>query len=631
MKNIFGYITIAALCALLAGGCEKREAMAGTGGVYEPDTDGTGYIVMSDNGLTVEFDGERVNDSEQGSPATRAGENPDTADFWVEIIDTETEQPAIARFKYGERGSEPIELPFGTYYIRAYSGDKYKVEGESFWDGDGKGQPSWAGQSRPFALSRQHTKDNPYEAGNITCTMQTVKVSLVLEKALAARFNADKTNITVAISEDDRYDASHPKHSVEYKNTGHRYGLAELDKSHKITTVERESDICYLSVMNEAGGNAMFVYIDTEFTELEGTVRPLEMALTIASPESGVQSGQWRKITLYLDAVDEETGRITIGAQIETWVYNEEVVVDASSKVAEFGERVIMDMDPQMLRVGSDDFDLHTGVVNQLSYNADGQFIGMSRIDIKNNAGGQIDRFMVNISTQNTSFASFLGSLKMNGEWINLLSSDSDEACAQLYGWGFPRKGTIQEYGSESFQFSIKSLLDRLYVYQGRHEVGMAVVSGDYYYRADLILNVAGGSDAPAGDAPSIVWVGHNIDQRYDVTEGLQVQVTVEAPAGIKEFMVEIEGALREDLPSVGLVEEFSLVNPDLYKEGLGKSIEQLGFPIGDDVLNRTQVGFDISDFMVLLGTFYGNNDFRLTVTDNNGKTTTKTVMLHVN
>ena len=644
MKNIFRFMMTALVCAAIAGGCEKREVMAGAGDGYGADGTGTGYLVLSAGGLTVEFDGERVNDAEQGaqSAQTRAGETPELNDFWIEIIDTETEQLAVARFKYGEYkygelGSEPIAVPYGNYCIRAYSGDKYEVEGTAFWAGDGKGQPSWAGQSTSFNITRDHTKERPYNAGDIKCTMQTVKVTLVLEKALAERFNPDKTAIKVAILDADRYeDGNHP-HSVKYTNMEHPYGLAELDKiSHAIASEERASDISYLAVINEDGGNAMFVYIDTEFTEADGTATHLQLPLTIAGKEKGVQPGQWRKITLYLDAVDEETGRITIGAKIETWVYDEEVVVDVAQAVVDLGERVIMDMDPQMLCISSADFDLRDGQVNEISsYTSDGKYSGSARFGIVNNTDQPIERFLVNITSQNSLFSSFL---KTNGitDWLDIMSDTSgSNSYVELYGYGFPRRSKIQEYGSEGFEFSLEGLMNKLYNYPGRHDVSIAVVNGEFYYRADLKLNVTnnGGTvtPPPAGGAPSIVWVDHNIDQRYEVTDDLQVEVSVDAPAGIKEFMVEIDGALRDDLPSVGLVEEFSLVNPDKYKEGLGTSIEGLGFPIGNNVLNKTHVGFDISDFMVLLGSFYGNNDFRLTVTDNNGVTVTKTVMLYVN
>lgn len=640
MKNIFKIALTALLCAVVFGGCEKREILAGTGG-HGDRGDGIGYLVFAGSGVSVEFDGERVSDSGQGdptTPTTRAAENPDVDEFWVEIV---AEDGSIVGepFKYKDRGEEPIAVAYGTYTVRAYSGDKYKVEGDVFWENDADAsQPSWGGE-QTVTIEAENTEDNPKQVDTITCKMQTVKVTLVLEQALAARFNADKTEIRVVISDDNRYNESNPgNHTATYTNDlPHQYGLAEMDTAHTITKMERESTVSYMNTVAEEG-NAMFVYIKTKFKDDDEMVseRDLELTIDIAEKDSGVQPGQWRKISLFLSAVNEETGRIVIGATIEDWVYDAEVTVDNADAVAELGERVIKDIDPSVLRMSSSDFDIRDGHVTEISsYDSAGNFTGSATLKIENNSGEPVERFRVNISSQNSGFANFLQNNKMNDVWVDML--EFSDARSTLKGWGFPVLG---ERNEKTISFDLKNLMDYLYDYPGRHDVSVAVVCGEYYYRADLNLNVVlssggdvGGNDGPGGDsgeAPSIVWVDHDIDKRYDVTDDLQVQVKVTAPAGIKEFMVEIDGALKDDLESVGLVEKFSLVSPEQYKEGLGKSLKGLGFPVGSEVENKTEVGFDISDFMVLLGSFYGNNDFKLTVTDNNGQTISKTVMLYV-
>lgn len=629
---------MAAVSAAVFFGCERREVMAGNDGFDGDDivTDAgdTGYIVVSGDCLTVEFDAERVGTTEPGAPSTRADEGPDTGRFWVEIIDASTQQ-TVMRSRLAEIGGEPIEVKLGSYYVRAYSGDSYEVAGSAFWAGDADcSQPSWAGDGKPFVITRDDTKEHPHDAGAIVCTMQTVKVTVMLEKALAARFRADKTDITVAVTGDEEYTAG-SGNSVVFRNDVHRYGLAELSED-KLSAgfIERESDICYM-VAGESQ-TAMFVNIKTEFLEVnedDGVSVWRDLDMTIPVAREGVGAGQWRKITLFLDAAAaEQTGRIVIGATIETWVYDEEVPVYADEQTAMLGEQVIMDMDPRFLRLYSDDFDLSGSRVRELAYTADGVLIGSARVGLYNDTGSAAESFMVRISTQNEAFASILTTLGMNGVWTEIMDSGAavDDARSQLHEWGFPRKSAVEAAGSKGFAFELNGLLGRLYDYPGRHDVSLAVVSGEYCSRAELALNVAGGDAAVPAAAPTIEWVGYDIDSRYTVKEGLQVKVEVSAPAGIRDFMVEIKGALRGDLPSVGLVEEFNLVDPDASKEGLSGSLEELGFPTGDNVRNKTAVGFDISDFMLLLGTFRGENDFCLTVTDNNGRTTSKTVMLLV-
>ena len=54
-----------------------------------------------------------------------------------------------------------------------------------------------------------------------------------------------------------------------------------------------------------------------------------------------------------------------------------------------------------------------------------------------------------------------------------------------------------------------------------------------------------------------------------------------------------------------------------------------MGFPVGDQVLNQTRVEFSITQFLSLLKiTGKGMHDFVLSVTDNEGKVTEKTLML---
>ena len=129
--------------------------------------------------------------------------------------------------------------------------------------------------------------------------------------------------------------------------------------------------------------------------------------------------------------------------------------------------------------------------------------------------------------------------------------------------------------------------------------------------------------------APAIEWIGHDIRKRYRAVEGLDARIRVTAPAGIRSFAVRIvsEKVLTpEVLESVGLRSEFDLTHP----ADLQEMLEALGFPTGDAVTDRSEVSFDITQFMgliPLLGS--GDSDFVLTVIDNEGQPTTETVMVY--
>lgn len=107
-----------------------------------------------------------------------------------------------------------------------------------------------------------------------------------------------------------------------------------------------------------------------------------------------------------------------------------------------------------------------------------------------------------------------------------------------------------------------------------------------------------------------------------DVPEAI---VNIVATRGIAHFVVKIRTdneefgqALEELLPT-----EFDLAYPGDYEE----IFQELGFPTGSQVIDATEVTFDISLFVPLLGSFPGTHSFTLSVTDNAGYALTKTLV----
>ena len=153
-----------------------------------------------------------------------------------------------------------------------------------------------------------------------------------------------------------------------------------------------------------------------------------------------------------------------------------------------------------------------------------------------------------------------------------------------------------------------------------------------------------GGNDTPATPAedPSIVWDGHDISKREQIVNGLGVDLLISASKGIKEFYVKIESAslTPEELAGVGLCDILDLCYPsksyDSNNPGVYIDVEEplrgLGFAVGDEVVNKTFVKLSITQFMGVLvgvsGSDLKNHDFVLTVVDNEGNTTVKTLML---
>ena len=145
----------------------------------------------------------------------------------------------------------------------------------------------------------------------------------------------------------------------------------------------------------------------------------------------------------------------------------------------------------------------------------------------------------------------------------------------------------------------------------------------------------------PAED-PSIVWDKHDISKREPIVGGLEVDLLVSASKGIKEFYVKIESAslTPAELAGVGLCDVLNLCNPKQSYDSNNPSVfidveeplRGLGFAVADEVVNKTFVKLSITQFMGVLqavsGTDLKNHDFVITVTDNEGNTTVKTLML---
>ena len=131
------------------------------------------------------------------------------------------------------------------------------------------------------------------------------------------------------------------------------------------------------------------------------------------------------------------------------------------------------------------------------------------------------------------------------------------------------------------------------------------------------------------------------MSKRYSITDDLTVELVITASAGIKEFTVLIDSEVLtpKELKGVNLCNLLNLVNPEASIDTTNpdntdtskvrESLINLGFPVGDQVYNQTRVDFSITQFLGLLKiTGTGLHDFILTVTDNDGKVTEKTLML---
>lgn len=116
-----------------------------------------------------------------------------------------------------------------------------------------------------------------------------------------------------------------------------------------------------------------------------------------------------------------------------------------------------------------------------------------------------------------------------------------------------------------------------------------------------------------------------DIDQTQTITGATTLIVGIEAPAGIQNLKVTISSD-NEEFGAIGAsFGTFDLANPG-DKESM---IAELGLPYGTAVKDKTELDFDISTFTALL-TFEGTHTFYIAVTDNQGKTESKSLVINV-
>lgn len=575
MKTLFKYFAAIGLAAATVACVNEEPKIDPT---PEPPVDGrdVGTLVLDGSfGLVVESRNEEI-DNTPGAE-TRANGNTDVDTYTVKIINTDKGSEEVASFLYGNRPTEPIELPVGNYALKVFSGDTP----DTAWEGEAD-TPTY-GIEKAFRIS----KGQRTELGTLTCRPLSVKVTVAYRQSLYELLSAD-TSADVELS---------GEHSLLFAKDEKKAGYLR-----PLFTGDKE--------------NALVLYLTTVYEGKQITRQPIKVT-------NNAKAGEWRKITIYLE--NGESGSVIINAEIETWVNGETIDVDVQ-QLATIGEATIPDVDdpdaPKVVWSKSDEPIRDKVVLTDDSYNEDGYYLGDANVTV--HAKDPMQRFMLEVESDNADVKALLEENELTGE-VDLFTV-SGKARSRLRLWGFP----TMNLNVTDRTFDLAPLVKVIFDYEGTHTFRMTVTDErNRRSTTELIfeVNKSGGAD------PNIRWIGNDIDMRHDVVDGLQVEIRITATKGIRSLMVEISGALGAGLPDVNLVNRFDLVDPEAYQPGLSNTLgkDGLGFPVGDEVRNQTSILFPITTFMPLMGSFKGDTDFKLTVTDNEGNTIAKTVMLHVN
>ena len=144
--------------------------------------------------------------------------------------------------------------------------------------------------------------------------------------------------------------------------------------------------------------------------------------------------------------------------------------------------------------------------------------------------------------------------------------------------------------------------------------------------------------------APTVSIVGDGIDLavvqtiRLSEAESAHVQVNVAATGGIDKLLVEIASSSPTFLAALavmGMDREFDLANPGAELAGQLSTLAGL-LPYGDAVKNKTELPFDISNFISMIFAVTADEggdvtaEFKLTVHDAYNKSDSKTLKLNL-
>lgn len=536
-----------------------------------------GYLSL--NGLSVECVAdhkevvEEIGDKEmQATTGTTRTVDVNTFDCKITTADG---SKVISEFKYGNRPSERIELEAGDYLFIMSSGEIPGVAWEN---------PVY-GLTEKFSIIRKETT----ALTNLVCTLQNIQVSVTFSADLRAALS-DDTVTTITIG----------KNSMPF-------GIDETRSAHFFAP-EPLNDI--------------EVLVKGKYTpEGKNTASPFEMTATIKD----VKAGQYSDINFYIEYSGE--GGISIGATIDGWVVDESIIYDFSMLLS---ENVMPDDDDKptvILRDG----DITSPITLYASdFDGAGNYTKNIIIDIATQT--TIASLKVDISSTSSEFMTSLADYNIP-QSFDLCAAGSAAGALRLMGYAV----NDEVLGKASVSYDLTPQMKLLKAFDGSHTFGVTVTDEKGVETVQNVVIVIDNGN----NGPSIVWTGYDLSKRYSITDDLTVELVITASAGIKEFFVVIDSEVLTptELRGVGLCDQLNLVTPENSIDSenpdntdtsqVRDALINLGFAVGDQILNQTKVNLSITQFLGLLKvTGTGSHDFILTVTDNDGNTTEKTLML---
>ena len=587
MKTFSIILTAAITAILFAAGCVNEDPAYKKDPGTTPATDGNGYLSMTGMNMRVIYDDQTETQPDDTSgetikPRTRAEEaQPDVDRFIVEIIDAEgasVYKDTYANLQAQTAGTDgKMELPVGSYTMEVRSEEPASKLAE--WE-----HPVYFG-SRGFVIEKDKTNE---ELKEIVCTLNNIKVTVACSKDLADRL----TDATVS--------------SVTLGETSMVFAKGEV----------RAAYFTSLAELNTLKFNLSGAFADTPDT-------PLQFNKEIPN----VKAGQWRKITLVITYADK--GEIKFDIEVKNFVQDEEITIDGTANLWEPVFEEEPDRTAPAIEWPGHDLTQPFRITDSM-FDADGNCTEPFALNLT--APNGIESFVLTFSSTNTAFMDALTGIQIPHS-LDLCTTTQGPAYAILSGFGLPLGDKLR--GATAKQFDIAGQIPMLYAnpgFEGTHTFAYTLTDAKgLSTSAELRLEVSKSS----ATAPTVAWIGYNIDDQQVLTHDMKIDIDIQAPAGIKKFEVTIISEILEPLlEEMSIPAQFDLCNLDGETEPL---IKELGFPTNEEVRDKTAFDplFSITDFVEMIFLVFdasekesGTFDFQLSITDNKNQVTTKTIQL---
>lgn len=192
-------------------------------------------------------------------------------------------------------------------------------------------------------------------------------------------------------------------------------------------------------------------------------------------------------------------------------------------------------------------------------------------------------------------------------------------AASAVAAYGLPAADAVS--GAKAVDVDFTALLAKAAEYTGTHAF---IVSGRDTKGAASSFRVVAPGKVVEGQI-RIESASLSFDEPNTPAEGMDGKVNITATNGIEKLEVEIQTTSTDFADAVSdlLPMKFDLAHPE--NDEVATKLGSL-FPIRDAVIGKTELPFDITQFIPLLLSFEGEHKFIITVTDQTGSSESKTL-----